>query len=387
MTDNKKSPADIPASLQSLASMKSLSNTLTLSENPFKIGNRHAELIKQAQAVAFPGEFFRNTHLVGDLARTVSELTVTRKYPEPDFRTKMALRAIEDIKNSPALKSTEAMKELSALRSDSIFKNWLEIRNSHAFNIISDIQKEHGERVNSLLRSIGQMSEIFPSKLVSDKMLEGMIGKSTLPDWGKLASLSIPALSINQQERVFITVSDIFSKHSAYFSTFTTDAVRSVKTDETEQIAKWMESEPDAGKQFLLLPTWLKWVVLTILTHLFLPTLEAIRDDVALEYLKEKCFTSYFCENKSQQANIITTDKPEELSYSDLNRFRVVTKDHVRLRSSPSMKGEVIETLPLNQPLLIINRENRSWILIRTQINGENIEGWINRAYTRAIIK
>lgn len=45
MTDNKKSPADIPASLQSLASMKSLSNTLTLSENPFKIGNRHAELI------------------------------------------------------------------------------------------------------------------------------------------------------------------------------------------------------------------------------------------------------------------------------------------------------------------------------------------------------
>lgn len=231
------------------------------------------------------------------------------------------------------------------------------------------------------------MSEIFPSKFVSDKMLESMIGKSTLPDWGKLAILSISALSINQQERVFNTVSDIFLKHSAYFSTFTTDAVRSVKTDETEHIAKWMESEPDAGKQFLLLPTWLKWVVLTILTHLFLPTLEAIRDDVALEYLKEKCFTSYFCENKSQQANIITTDKPEELSYLDLNRFRVVTKDYVRLRSSPSMKGEVIETLPLNQPLLIINRENRSWILIRTQINGENIEGWINRAYTRAIIK
>lgn len=387
MTDNKKSPTDIPALLQSLASMKSLNNTLALLENPFKISNRHAELIKQAQAVAFPGELFRNTRLAGDLARTVSELTVTHKLPETDFRTKVALRAIEDIKNSPALKFTEAMKELNAPRSDSIFKNWLEIRNSNAFTIISDIQKEHGEQVNSLLRSIEQMSKVFPSKLVSDKMLEGMVGKSILPDRNKLTRLSIPELSINQQERAFAAVSDIFSKHSAYFSTFTTDAVRAVKTYETEQIAKWMESEPDAGKQFMLLPTWLKWVVLTLLTHLFLPTLEAIRDDIALEYLKEKCFTSYFCENKSQQANIITTDKPDELSYSDLNKFRVVTKDNVRLRSSPSMKGEIIETLPLNQPLLIISRDNRSWIFIRTQINGENIEGWINRAYTRAIIK
>jgi hypothetical protein len=97
MTNNKKSPADIPASLQSLASMKSLSNTLALSENPFKISNRHAELIKQAQVVAFPGVLFRKNPLMGDLARTFSELTVTRKFPEPDFRTKMALRAIEDV--------------------------------------------------------------------------------------------------------------------------------------------------------------------------------------------------------------------------------------------------------------------------------------------------
>lgn len=78
--------------------MKSLSQSLALSEDPFKISNRHAELIKQAQAVAFPGELFSKTSLMGDLGRTVSELTDMHKFPEPDSRAKMALRAIEDIK-------------------------------------------------------------------------------------------------------------------------------------------------------------------------------------------------------------------------------------------------------------------------------------------------
>ncbi|WP_431356989.1 SH3 domain-containing protein [Pantoea endophytica] len=59
----------------------------------------------------------------------------------------------------------------------------------------------------------------------------------------------------------------------------------------------------------------------------------------------------------------------------------------MRLRSAPSMKGEIIEVLPLHQPLLIMNRDNRSWLFIRIRINGEDVEGWINRAFTRAIMK
>ena len=117
------------------------------------------------------------------------------------------------------------------------------------------------------------------------------------------------------------------------------------------------------------------------------PVISAVRDELFINLIKQQCLTSFLCETKKEQLKNLQESKPDELTYRDLNRIRVVRRDSVRLRTSPSMQAEVIEVLPVNQPLLVMNRDNRTWLLVRTVLNGEEIEGWINRSYTTVLVK
>ncbi|MGX9262523.1 SH3 domain-containing protein, partial [Pantoea dispersa] len=121
--------------------------------------------------------------------------------------------------------------------------------------------------------------------------------------------------------------------------------------------------------------------------YIILPTFFAVRDEILMNLIKQQCLTSFLCETKKEQVKNLEEGRSDELTYRDLNRIRVVRRDNVRLRTGPSMQANVIEVLPVNQPLLIMNRDNRTWLLVRTVLNGEEIEGWINRSYTTVLVK
>ena len=106
------------------------------------------------------------------------------------------------------------------------------------------------------------------------------------------------------------------------------------------------------------------------------------------------CFASIITTN-AQKVQISLQDKktPAEIrSYvrkpiPEVNKellkgHRVIIGSDVNLRKEPSMKSEVITKLPLGKLIEVLDKSNRSWLLIEVDIEEEVFVGWVSRRYT-----
>lgn len=67
---------------------------------------------------------------------------------------------------------------------------------------------------------------------------------------------------------------------------------------------------------------------------------------------------------------------------ASLKGFRITTVHSLNFREAPSMKSEVITTLPIGSLVEVIDKSNRSWLFIEVEIDGVVEQGWISRRYT-----
>ena len=65
-----------------------------------------------------------------------------------------------------------------------------------------------------------------------------------------------------------------------------------------------------------------------------------------------------------------------------LKGYRVTTARLLNFRAEPSMKSEIITTLPIGSLVEVVDKSHRSWILVEVEIAGELEQGWISRRYT-----
>lgn len=67
---------------------------------------------------------------------------------------------------------------------------------------------------------------------------------------------------------------------------------------------------------------------------------------------------------------------------SSLKGFRVTTVQSLHFREGPSMKSEIITTLPIGSLVEVIDKSYRSWLLVEVEIDGVLEHGWVSRRYT-----
>ena len=65
-----------------------------------------------------------------------------------------------------------------------------------------------------------------------------------------------------------------------------------------------------------------------------------------------------------------------------LSNFRAVTGRNVNLRTRPSINSEVIMQLNVGNIVKILDKSDRSWLLVEFSDNGFIAQGWIARRYT-----
>ena len=68
-----------------------------------------------------------------------------------------------------------------------------------------------------------------------------------------------------------------------------------------------------------------------------------------------------------------------------LRSCRVVTGNNLRLRESPSLKSEIITTLPNGKIIQVLDSSELSWLKVEVDIDDEPLEGWVARRYTDRI--
>lgn len=83
-----------------------------------------------------------------------------------------------------------------------------------------------------------------------------------------------------------------------------------------------------------------------------------------------------------QEVKAFTRSPPYTFDRQALKGHRFTTVSLLNLRDKPSMHSNVIESLPIGTIARVVNKSDRSWLLVEVEINGELEQGWILRRYT-----
>lgn len=78
-----------------------------------------------------------------------------------------------------------------------------------------------------------------------------------------------------------------------------------------------------------------------------------------------------------------TREPNHNFDRSSLKGFRITTVNSLNFRDAPSMKSEIITTLPIGSLVEVIDNSHRSWLLVEVEIDGALDQGWVSRRYTR----
>ena len=100
----------------------------------------------------------------------------------------------------------------------------------------------------------------------------------------------------------------------------------------------------------------------------------------------QKNFSEHFTKVETPtEARAQARHMPEGVNKEELNGFRVLTGDNVYLREGPGQKFMAFEKLPIGSLLQVLGSSERPWILVSVVVDGDLLEGWVLRRYTKRI--
>ncbi|WP_447957405.1 SH3 domain-containing protein [Vreelandella sp. EE7] len=82
------------------------------------------------------------------------------------------------------------------------------------------------------------------------------------------------------------------------------------------------------------------------------------------------------------EAKAFVRESTETFDRAALKGFRVITANTLKFRGSPGVKSEIVTTLPVGTLVEVIDKSDRSWLLVEVEIDGVLEQGWISRRYT-----
>lgn len=136
---------------------------------------------------------------------------------------------------------------------------------------------------------------------------------------------------------------------------------------------------------FKELPYPLQWLLMVIFSQVVFGAF--------IDYEKEKTLLgiheaesyliSLFEDKPISKQQLIKENK--EIRWEDLNGFRFITGNNVRLHVSPSVNSEVIECIGKNTIVAILDKKDRQWLFVQVKSGDEFITGWITRTYTKPL--
>ncbi|NLQ16801.1 SH3 domain-containing protein [Marinomonas sp. M1K-6] len=290
-------------------------------------------------------EFMQSARIAADSSRIASLA----------FHESDAMKSIRQFTESSRL-ATLALQESDAMRS---FKAVAEsVRLSSLAFQQSEIAKQ--------LESFAKTSQLASIALQQSEAFKQISQISNLESFKALASLD----------------NSPFPKSAALAFAFASEmGSTDIVDDSLKEIDAQISAEIYSQTDFNALSEKTKSILLYLYHYYFLPILLS-------------CLSAYMMANAVQarkELDLIST--PTEVRQftrapnhnfdrSSLKGFRVTTVQSLNFREGPSMKSEIITTLPIGSLVEVIDKSHRSWLLVEVEIDGVLEQGWVSRRYT-----
>ena len=288
-----------------------------------------------------------------------------------------ALKALRAIEDSPALKAMQALdqspflKAMQAIEDSSALKALRAMENSPALKAIRAFEQ------SPVLKSIHAIENSPAMKAI--RATENSPALKAMR-----AMISSPAvLAITEFNNAPFAKTPIFElfERSLWAQKSLDDSEKASFFGIDPQVENEIEQEYNKGRDFRLLSEGAKETISYIYHYYFLPVL--LSCIAAVIMMNAQIAQQKFSDTKSKaEVRRLTRQPQEDLIKEMLIGYRVVTGDSLRLRAKPSMKSEVISTLPIGTLVNVIDSSNRKWLYVQVEQEDKFIEGWVSRRFT-----
>lgn len=311
---------------EAMRSIMELSESTKLASLVFN----ESELMKFARMVSESSKLASLALRESDAMRSIRELTEASRFAALALQESEALKLFKSIAESTrlsaiAFQQSETAKQLQSLAASSQLAS-IALKQSEAFKHISQL-----------------------SNLASFKALSSL---ENLPFFESSALAFSPEMAFS--EAIDESLIEIDAEVSEELSSVTDFNALSEKT---KSILLYLYHT-------YFLPVFLSCLSAYVMTN----AIEARKEAVAITTPSEaKAFVKKSSENFDRAA---------------LKGFRVTTANTLNFRESPGMKSEIVTTLPVGTLVEVIDKSDRSWLLVEVEIDGVLEQGWISRRYT-----
>lgn len=292
-----------------------------------------------------------------------------------DLHDSPAIRQARELANSPMIQAMRELQNSATVQAARDLHNSATMRAMREIQGLTAMQLHQELQDSPVMRMMQQLQDSPVAAMARDLRDSPFI--NALRDLESSTLLSaLPRLTGTPFDPELIGHA-VAIAHRAGYEHQITDEVLQAEIATVEDELKSLGNEP---LDFTSLSENARTVVLWLFYHIVLPFLVGIGANIALERFNEKSAVA---------DNITTSREAKRLARCDngLEReifagCRVVIGSGLRLRAGPSMKTEIITTLPLGKLIMILDSSERAWLHVEVDLEGDLIDGWVARRYT-----
>lgn len=215
---------------------------------------------------------------------------------------------------------------------------------------------------------------------------EGFTSKDQIGELSSVISKSIELFTQLEQFKKYSSFGVLSSLNEDFFgeilkTTLTTDDVEEFSEISIAEIDAELSDEIKSGKDFSSYSEKAKKILYFICTVILLQYLIGIASSITANHIQQFQEVSKSLET-SREVKSLTRSFPPVIDRQALKGYRVTTVNTLNFRDNFGMSSTIVDTIPIGTIIRVIDKSNKTWLLVEVEIDDELEQGWVLRRYT-----
>ncbi|WP_352309808.1 SH3 domain-containing protein [Psychrobacter sp. W2-37-MNA-CIBAN-0211] len=142
-----------------------------------------------------------------------------------------------------------------------------------------------------------------------------------------------------------------------------------------------LSDEIESGKDFSLYSEKAKKILHFICTVILLQYIIGMASSVSVNYIQQFQEESKNLETSREIKSFIRSPLPL-VDRRALKGHRVTTVNTLNFRDNLGKNSTIVDTIPIGTIVRVMDKSDKSWLLVEVEIDGELEQGWVLRRYT-----
>jgi uncharacterized protein YgiM (DUF1202 family) len=186
--------------------------------------------------------------------------------------------------------------------------------------------------------------------------------------------------------RNFESFQSIFRLNDVQFeevisTNLTQEDITNFSSKPISEIDSDLSDEIESGKDFSLYSEKAKKILHFICTVILLQYIIGMASSVSVNYIQQFQEESKNLETSREIKSFIRSPLPL-VDRRALKGHRVTTVNTLNFRDNLGKNSTIVDTIPIGTIVRVMDKSDKSWLLVEVEIDGELEQGWVLRRYT-----